>query len=958
MPARILIVDDHPNTASMLARALKQFDKPVEVLTARSGREALDIMHQQPVEVLITDFMMPGMNGLELIEQAQKKQAPSQIILVTAYDSPGLAATARRLKVSHYLIKPVQPEKLRDLVGQAIETLSRPAPSKPSAEMPPASQFRILIADDQSDNTQLLATRLSSEGYTFITASDGQETLDKVRAEKPDLVLLDVNMPGKSGFEVLAEIRADPDIAHIPVIVLTAARTSVRDIREGLGLGADDYVTKPFDWRELAARVRSKLRVKYAEDRLRRRNRELSLLPAIGQDLSARTDVDELGHVVLRRAVEALGAASGNLALIGLNDQWQYQSYIAREISGWDWERAQAWLTARSLIAQVMNSGQGTILTDTAGNADWPRFDSDESPVRSAICVPLLGRRGPLGTLTLLHETPAYFAQDHIGLLQAIASQAAIALENAQLYAAERRRVNELVALNQLSQELGRMMRSEELIDRLPQLVCNALGYPTVTLWLMNSESTGPDALKLRSVAGMENAPRMSLLALAPQQVAATGQPACLSGSVEERTGHRATKLPTSQLPTHSAVAVPLCEKSRVIGVVAIHSRFPNAFQESDRVLLETLAAQVISALERIRWFESVEREQQRLAAVLNATPEAILGLDGLGNLQFINPAGFRLWDGVSLRLGEPLPKGTPYDELVQFLDQARGMAQAGLLTRQLQWPDRRVFNVSVTPLEPDGQVVMLHDVTHFKDMERVKNEFLASASHDLKNPLTAIIGYADLLQRVDDPTERQLQFIQRIQTASSRMLDLVKDLMELARIDMGLELRKERLDLHDLLAAELEDFRDQAAVKHQTVHLEPATGPVVVEVDLARMLQVLRNLVSNAIKYTPEGGQITLSASASGQAGQFQVRDTGLGIPAPDLPRIFEKFYRVHTTDREGIEGSGLGLAIVKAIVEQHGGQVAVESTLGRGSCFTVTLPLAEIAETTHKPLPVQAES
>ncbi len=940
----------------MWARALKQFNKPVEILTARSGREALDIIHQCPVEVLITDFMMPGMNGLELIEQAQKDHKPAQVILVTAYDSPGLAATARRLKVAHYLIKPVQPEKLRDLVGRAIETLTCPAPEGTVGQMPAASQFRILIADDQSDNVHLLATRLANEGYAFITAADGQETLDKVRTELPDLVLLDVNMPGKSGFEVLAEIRADPNIAHIPVIVLTAARTSVRDIREGLGLGADDYVTKPFDWRELAARVRSKLRVKHAEDMLRRRNRELSLLPTIGQDLSARTDVDELGQVVLRRAVEALGAASGNLALIELDDQWCYRNYVARDLAGWDWERAQAWLTARGLIAQVVNSGQGSILADTVGNVHWPKFDSGESPVRSAICVPLLGRRGTLGTLTLLHESPAYFAQDHIGLLQAIASQAAIAVENAQLYAAERQRVKELVALNQLAHELARVTYSEELIEKLPQLIWQTLGYPAVSLWWLNPAYSGPDALQLRSSAGLENAPRMSLLALAPQQVAATGQPVCLSGSVEERTGNRAVKIATSQLPTHSAVAVPLRDQSGIIGALAIHSRFPNAFRESDRVLLETLAAQVVSALDRIRWYESVEREQKRLAAVLNSAPEAILGLDAAGNLQFINPAGARLWGSVGLRLGEPLPQGTPYDALVHFLNQARGAAQTGLLTCQLNWPDRRAFNVLVTPLEPGGQVVMLHDVTHFRDLERIKNEFLASASHDLKNPLTAIIGYADLLQRVDEPTERQQQFIQRIQTASGRMMELIRDLMDLARIDMGLELRRERLDLRDLVASELEEFRDQAAVKHQTVSLELGTEPVLAEVDLARMLQVLRNLVSNAIKYTPEGGQITLNVAAVERMAQIQVRDTGLGIPEPDLPRIFEKFYRVHTTDREGIEGSGLGLAIAKAIVEQHGGQIAVESVVGRGSCFTVTVPGP--ARLTAEPAVVQADS
>lgn len=143
---------------------------------------------------------------------------------------------------------------------------------------------RILIADDRPDNLHLLATRLASEGYAFITAADGEETLKKLRSAVPDLVLLDIHMPKKNGFDVLQEMRADPLIAHIPVIVVTATHIAPQDVRLGLSLGADDYITKPFDWRELAARVRAKLRVKRAEDALRRRSRELGLLP---QDLSA-----------------------------------------------------------------------------------------------------------------------------------------------------------------------------------------------------------------------------------------------------------------------------------------------------------------------------------------------------------------------------------------------------------------------------------------------------------------------------------------------------------------------------------------------------------------------------------------------------------------------------------------------------------------------------------------------
>jgi DNA-binding response OmpR family regulator len=252
--------------------------------------------------------------------------------------------------------------------------------------MPAPSQFKILIADDQPDNVHLLATRLESEGYTFVVATDGQETLERARTELPDLILLDVNMPKKNGFEVLAEMRADPQLAHIPVIILTAARTSVRDVREGLGLGADDYVTKPFDWRELAARVRSKLRVKHAEDILRRRNRELSLLPQIGQELSARLDVTELANVVLKRAVETLAAANSHLVVFNLDDQLYYNTFALRLIPGWDWEKAQSWLVTKGLIAEVVNTRQALLLPDTDGDPRG-RVRAAAGPARRHRCA-------------------------------------------------------------------------------------------------------------------------------------------------------------------------------------------------------------------------------------------------------------------------------------------------------------------------------------------------------------------------------------------------------------------------------------------------------------------------------------------------------------------------------------------------------------------------------------------
>ena len=148
--------------------------------------------------------MMPGVNGLELIEKLKGPQKPAHIILITAYDTPGLAITARKLNIQDYLVKPVQPEKIRGLVGKAIDGLRPSVTQQKLAEC--QREFKILVADDNPDSLRLLSSRLQNEGYQFIPAWNGEETLEKTRSENPDLILLDVNMPKKNGFQVLEEI--------------------------------------------------------------------------------------------------------------------------------------------------------------------------------------------------------------------------------------------------------------------------------------------------------------------------------------------------------------------------------------------------------------------------------------------------------------------------------------------------------------------------------------------------------------------------------------------------------------------------------------------------------------------------------------------------------------------------------------------------------------------------------
>lgn len=763
---RILVVDDHPNTAATLARALAQLGPSVDVVSAASGREALEKVKNKGVDILFTDMIMPEMTGLELIEKMKNHPAgrPSYTYLVTAYDVPGLKVTAQRLKVNEVIVKPVRPERICQIATQAMEEMNNV--SQPvGPHITSKKKFKILIADDRPDNVTLLVRYLEYEGYDQVSARDGMETLEKVHDEMPDLVLLDINMPLKDGFAVLSDIRSDPATSHIPVIILTAARLDPVDVQSGLNLGADDYVTKPFERHELMARIRTKLRVKEAEDIIRRRNRELNLLPEIGRELSARTDISDLANILLKRTAETLGAIQGNMLILqnGTTPQQNYQVSLSPEE-----EQHHKLEIPRGLIDLMEAEPQGLVVNNALNNPLW---QVDENPfIGSAVVAPLNGRHKLLGLLILTHEQEYYFNTDHLLLLQAIASQAAIAIENARLYT-------------------------------------------------------------------------------------------------------------------------------------------------------------------------NMEQEQKRLSVILQHAAEAILLFDVNGKLSLMNPAGEKLFTDFNMHLNEALPQEAGYETFITLLNEASmsHLPKSG----EVQWPDQRTFATLISPIDDGGQVAILHDVTHFKDLEKVKNEFIATASHDLKNPITTISGFSNLLDQVGPLNKQQIEFVNYIKAASLTMTELVQNMMSLAQMDMDVQKKYTSVDVEKLLEEMAAEFTPQAEKKEQTLNFTPLSAPVHVHGDLLQLRQLLRNLLGNAIKYTAKGGNIQLAAKADAAQILVKVQDNGFGIPSTDLPFIFDRFYRVREGKASEVEGNGLGLAIVKSIVEQHNGQINVESEVGKGSCFSISLPI-----------------
>ncbi len=421
---RILVVDDNPGTAATLVRAIARISPNLDVRLANDAETALKQLEGESIDLIITDMMMPGMSGMELIDRLRKRNQGNSLysILITAYDVPGLRETARRMKIDQLLIKPFPPERICQIVARALE---RTQPGVPAilqpVNKPPV--HRLLVADDNPSNLSLLMRYLQQEEYDIVTAVSGQESLEVLRSGSFDLALLDVNMPQMDGFQVLEQIRSDPNLAHIPVIIVTAARLDPVDMQYALNLGADDYITKPFDRRELLARIRTRLRVKEAEDALRRRNRELNLLPEIGRILSGDFDLSASSALILRRLVETLGAAWAVLSMADAQGNLGRETYffdtsqqLLPEMIAWN-----------AFLPKINQNRPVQVIKESNGDLPW------SGSVRSLAVVPLFSRASLLGLLILASKQSNAFSEEHFSLLQAIAGQIAMTVDNIRL---------------------------------------------------------------------------------------------------------------------------------------------------------------------------------------------------------------------------------------------------------------------------------------------------------------------------------------------------------------------------------------------------------------------------------------------------------------------------------------------------------------------------------------------
>lgn len=293
----------------------------------------------------------------------------------------------------------------------------------------------------------------------------------------------------------------------------------------------------------------------------------------------------------------------------------------------------------------------------------------------------------------------------------------------------------------------------------------------------------------------------------------------------------------------------------------------------------------------------------------------------------------------------------------MDFIEENRQLrSERDLLRRRLAEVEETFTR---TVQESQEEILAMNDAlaqtnAQLRELDRMKDAFLSMVTHELRTPLTVISGITEMLETgiYGDLTPEQAEHIRQIGAQAHRLRHLVNDLLDLSKIEAGMmKLHRELIAPRSIVEAVLEQLITFAA--QAGVILRNQVSPHLPEVycDGRRIEHVLINLISNAIKFTPQGGQVTMTAEKGDRQVRFCVADNGSGIPTEALPRIFDKFFQVHTSTETGIKGTGLGLAIVKHIVELHGGEVAVESEMGRGSRFYFSLPTGVPAATVAAP-------
>ncbi len=803
-----------------------------------------------------------------------------------------------------------------------------------------AQRQRVVIADDNADMRDYLR-RLLADRYDVVAVCDGREALLAARESVPVLILSDVMMPNLDGFGLLQAVRSDASLAAVPVVLLSA-RAGEEAILEGIRAGADEYLIKPFSARELVVRVEAQIQRKLFERQL----------AAAEQRLQAALAAAKMAVLEWDPATDTIATVGTVPDVFGISPRHP--------------------LSSRSSIFALVypDDLDRYLLTVQAAAEAGESFQSDFRIVR-----PQDSRIAWLEERSYPVKDPFTGQTRMVSLVLDVTERkkAEIELKQSEDRARFIVRLDDalrtIIDADEVSRTAARVLAEQLRCDRAfyaemkpDQDHCTVIGEYTPCL---------PSVAGTYRLSDYGDAYVASVRANRPY-VEHNAQRDDLSPEERER---------YAALQFGAWIAAPLFKSGRLVAMFFVNSATPRNWRADEVEAVVLVASRCWESIERARLTRALLASEERLAFSVEAAE--------LGTFYCPMPLGLIIWN-AKCKEHFWLPADAPvdFDRFYSILheedrDRTRLAVERAVFHHEpydivyrtvapdgrIRWvraKGRAYFDATGAPTRFDGVTL---DVTALKTIEqrremmlateraareeaerviRMKDEFLATLSHELRTPLNAILGWSQILTRDPQDSDDARQGLQAIERNTRALARMIEDLLDMSRISTG----KVRLDVHRLVLADVvsqavQSVRPSAEVKgvRLITVIDPNAGPVAG--DAGRLQQVVWNLLTNAIKFTPRGGRVQVVLERVNSHLELNVTDTGEGIEPEFLPHIFERFRQADASTTRHHRGLGLGLSIVKHLVELHGGSVRVKSPgKGKGSTFILALPLAP---TTH---------
>ncbi|MBN1991528.1 MAG: GAF domain-containing protein [Anaerolineae bacterium] len=696
---------------------------------------------------------------------------------------------------------------------------------------------------------------------------------------------------------------------------------------------------------------------------LQRHMREHKLLYESNIALDPSLDTQAVLKLMTQKTAEALAAGACTICKIDneANTITNQAEYVLPQAGhpAHTWRRLDTPtpLAEDPIARQVLKTGRVVVeWADAQKPAPWPQPAAStgaEASWGTVLALPLAVNKRITGLIEIYDKNPhRNFSVDDVQLGQILATQTTLAIERAQLFEETHQRLSEVSTLYTMAQDIAGNLDLQTVLDSIVTSLRRVTGCRGCCIFLLDQDE---QKLEIKAADGLK--PQWREMAKLNIGEGAAGMAVAQKQTIYIPDTRKQPDFIFFDEDVRSLMVIPLMAQGKIIGAINLDDSKPNAFGPAQEQLLTIAAAQAGIAIENARLFAKAAADQQQTQAIIQYMADGLLLIDDQGVIVTCNPAlSMMLGLHPGEIVGQKVDAPDLHPKLASITGTTTQRARTGVLAKEvnIETPRPRTLQIFSTTVvgddkKPIGEVRVVHDVTRERELEQLKEDFMSTISHELRTPLFSIQGFVQILLENEgdlDATTRQ-EFLTIIQTQAVQLSEMVNNLLDASKFDEGkLKFDKQPVAVLDLIQQTMLKLRGFAHQQKVSVTPKlPATLPVIIG-DKERLEQVLTNLIGNAIKFTPEGGQVTVSAAAPNNELLVEVKDTGLGILPEAQEHIFSRYYQVEDKKSESSKkGSGLGLYIAQQIIKGHGGEIWVESKgiPGQGSIFRFTLPLPE---------------